>query len=96
MARARSIKPGFFRNEQLAELPFGCGSAQYILIPKWNLHQNPGIKEAKGAIPAPDQHGARLASKTVKTLCLRPVTSSDYTRCWSQSARSGMDRKAPG
>ena len=40
--RARNIKPGFFRNEELAELPFGC---RMLFIGLWTIADREGRLE---------------------------------------------------
>jgi hypothetical protein len=118
MSRARNIKPGFFRNDLLAEcdplarilfaglwciadregrledrpkrikaecLPYDdcdpdellsqlasrgfitryvVDSAQFISINEFGKHQNPHVKEAASAIPAPCKHGASPVQAT--------------------------------
>ncbi len=117
MARSRNIKPGFFKNETLGEMPsltrllfiglwtiadregrledrplrikaevlpyddckiesllaqlaaagfivrYTVEESRFISIPTWHKHQNPHVKEAASAIPAPDSHqpSTRLA-----------------------------------
>ena len=44
MARARNIKPGFFLNEELVELPF---STRLLFIGLWTLADRDGRMEDK-------------------------------------------------
>ena len=69
MARARNIKPGFFKNDLLAEVDdqlhdlgfiirYKIEANQYIAVINFSKHQNPHKAEKPSEIPPPGKHHA--------------------------------------
>ena len=83
MARSRNIKPGFFVNEDLVELPY---EVRLLFIGLWCLADREGRlenrpKKIKMALfPADDidMHGALLGLAQCKLITMYSVDSIDY------------------